>query len=177
ADALRKFLGENETILQLGRDRYSCRTQEPSRTGGTSDGHETRNAWRPARELLPPLERLVSEVAQRLGKQVRLAVHGLETRVAAAAMQPVLRTLPHLLNNALDHGIEAPEARGNKPSWATLRVALEETAEAWLLSVEDDGRGVQTEVLRAHALARLSREGDLGSDAPVDSLELPFLDG
>jgi two-component system chemotaxis sensor kinase CheA len=110
-------------------------------------------------ELAPLLQRqrsAVGALAAELGKQVELVLEikdvRLEPRVAEAVEMAVL----HLLRNALDHGIESPAARiaAGKPELGRITIRVREGANNIHLAIEDDGRGIDLEVVRARALER-----------------------
>ncbi len=110
--------------------------------------------WLAASRLLGPLDTQVASLGQRLGKDVALRVRGGDMSVLPAGVMPIISVLPHLVRNAIDHGIEAREARGGKPAQSTLEIAFDDDDRAWRISVTDDGRGIDVERLRAKAIDR-----------------------
>jgi HPt (histidine-containing phosphotransfer) domain-containing protein len=110
-----------------------------------------------AYEMLGPVEEYVSNVANRLGKEIRIQIDGGETRMATAVMEPIFKSLIHIIRNAIDHGIEPPEERGDKPRIGTIMIRFEETHMSWRILVSDDGRGINGKNLveRAIRLGRL----------------------
>ena len=70
-------------------------------------------------------------------------------------------SLLHLVQNAVDHGVEPPESRGSKASAARLQVKAESAGPNVVLSVEDDGQGIDPAVVRKIAIER----GVLSADA------------
>jgi HPt (histidine-containing phosphotransfer) domain-containing protein/C4-dicarboxylate-specific signal transduction histidine kinase len=108
--------------------------------------------WQPVERLLGPLGIQVSNLAERLGKEVDLQVVGDDISVLPSRIAPVLAVLPHMLRNAVDHGIEARGARGDKPAKAMLQVAIRDAGEAWQVSVRDDGRGIDLDRLHERAI-------------------------
>jgi chemotaxis protein histidine kinase CheA len=132
----------------------------------------------PASSLLGPIDRLVANLAARLGKQVELVVEGRDVVVDPAEVEGVFRQLPHLVRNAVDHGIEPPEERGEKPETARLVVAIEERRDGLALIVSDDGRGIDREALVAKAIARrLLAPGEAARLSDGEVLALIFHDG
>jgi len=124
----------------------------------------------PLRELLGPVEEMVASLGRRLGKKVVFDVRGADLRVDAARLAPVIQTLPQILRNAVDHGIEAPDQRGTKPDVGRLSLEILETDGSYVVAVQDDGRGIdKTAVVRAavargvisEANARLISEADV----------------
>ena len=111
---------------------------------------------RPFADGLPGFSRMVRDVARTLGKQVRLDIVGESTRVDRDVLQQLEAPLTHLLRNALDHGIETPEQRqhAGKPETATLRVEARHGAGRLLITVSDDGAGIDVERVRDAVLRR-----------------------
>lgn len=123
--------------------------------------------WQPAERLLGPLDAQVTNLAQRLGKDVALQVTGGDVNVLPSRIAPVLNVLPHMLRNAIDHGIEPPGARGDKPAQATVQVAIRDIGESWQIAVRDDGRGIDVDRLHERAVAL----GMVGAEAPLNHRE------
>jgi two-component system chemotaxis sensor kinase CheA len=109
--------------------------------------------WQPVERLLGPLDVQVANLAQRLGKEAVLRVQGGEVEVLPSRVTPVLAVLPHMLRNALDHGIEPLGARGDKPTQATIALEFRDLGEAWEISIRDDGRGIDVDRLHERAAA------------------------
>jgi two-component system chemotaxis sensor kinase CheA len=108
--------------------------------------------WQPAARLLGPLDVQVAGLAHRLGKDVALRVVGGEVSVLPSRVAPVIAVLPHMLRNALDHGIEPRGGRGDKPAQATLEVTFRDAGDAWQIVVQDDGRGIDLDRLHERAI-------------------------
>jgi two-component system chemotaxis sensor kinase CheA len=96
------------------------------------------------------LKRFVREQAAKLGKDVELSVAGEEIGMDKSILLHVSDPLLHLLRNALDHGLEAPEERRQKgkPQRGVIRVAVERARNRVEISVSDDGRGIDVEAVR-----------------------------
>jgi two-component system chemotaxis sensor kinase CheA len=129
----------------------------------------------PAGKRLARIEQQIRALAQRLGKgdvQVEIASHDL--RVSSERFAPFWSAFIHVLRNAVDHGIEdeALRRRRGKPCQGCIRVATSVENGQFLVTVEDDGPGVDWEALRAKA-------GALGIDPKtVEKREnLVFLPG
>lgn len=112
--------------------------------------------------LLTPLARTVREAARASGKEARLVVEGAELRVDRGVLEVLRDPLLHLLRNAVDHGIETPEARlaAGKPRQGTVsvRVSAKDGAHVEVV-VADDGGGIDVEALR-RAASRLREPGE-----------------
>jgi len=131
----------------------------------------------PLSSVFRQLGRIVHDTAAQEGKRVRLLVEGGDTAIDKALLELAGEALGHLVRNAIIHGIEEPaeRRRGGKDESGTLRLAAHATAREVLVDVEDDGRGVQVDALRA-AAAVLAGGRDPGA-AGADVLELLFLPG
>ncbi len=111
---------------------------------------------RPFRDGVHHFPRMVRDLARSLGKDVRLEIRGEETLVDRDILARIESPLNHMLRNAVDHGIESPEARvrAGKPQHGTI--VLEARHRAGMLNIEihDDGGGVDPERIRAAVVAR-----------------------
>lgn len=111
---------------------------------------------------LPRIVRSVAlEAAQGVPKDVALEMEGQDVRIDRALIEMLADPLLHLVRNAVDHGVETPEARiaAGKPPRATLRVRAERRTGQVRVEVSDDGRGIDREaVLRAARARRLVTE-------------------
>lgn len=131
----------------------------------------------PFERLAGALPQLVLHLGDRLEKLVDFVQEGGGCLVDSACFAPIVAVMPHLLRNAIDHGIELPDARGDKPSTARLVLRIEETADAWEVEVADDGRGIQLEKLVARALAQgVVSEESLATMDRAARLALVFAD-
>jgi two-component system chemotaxis sensor kinase CheA len=109
--------------------------------------------------------RRVLKIAADLGRDVEVETVGEDVRLDKAIVDRIAGPLAHLLNNAVDHGLEPPEAReaAGKPRRGRVVLRAEQRGNRVAVSVEDDGRGVDAE-----ALARVAGErgvGESGLDA------------
>lgn len=132
----------------------------------------------PASELIGPMEIFVDGLAEQLGKSIQLELAGMCTRVDPDTMGPVFRSLPHLVRNAVDHGIEHPADRGDKPPRGTLRIAVASLDDAYSVTVSDDGRGIDVDRIVQKALTtKVLDESELANMSRSERLELIFHDG
>jgi two-component system sensor histidine kinase and response regulator WspE len=124
--------------------------------------------------------RMVRDLAQSLGKQVRLHVAGHATLVDREILERLEAPLTHLLRNAIDHGIELPETRrraGKKPD-AAIELAAGHSAGMLLLTVSDDGQGINVEPLRRRVVERKLTNAATAADlSDAELLEFLFLPG
>ena len=110
----------------------------------------------PVAVVTDQLPRAARDLARKRGKDVEVSIAGAEIEIDRAILDAIAEPLLHLLRNAVDHGIEAPEARAaaGKPPRGRLRIAVRRTRERVVLELEDDGKGMDPDRLRAAAVAR-----------------------
>lgn len=125
------------------------------------------------------LARMVRDVARSLGKKVRWQLVGESTQVDRDILDLLEAPLGHMLRNAIDHGIEAPAVRiaRGKPEEGTLTLDARHTAGALLITVSDDGAGIDLDALRASIvrkkLASTETAARLSDAELLDFLLLP----
>jgi two-component system sensor histidine kinase and response regulator WspE len=126
------------------------------------------------------LARMVRDVARSLGKKVRWQLVGESTQVDRDILDLLEAPLGHMLRNALDHGIEAPAVRlaHGKPEEGTLTLDARHTAGALLITVTDDGAGIDLDALRASiARKKLASAETAARLSEIELLEFLFLPG
>lgn len=102
------------------------------------------------------LSRLVRQVASETGKRCELVVTGASGELDRQVLERMLPPFEHMLRNSVVHGIETPEerrARG-KPETGTIKVGLHREGSEMVIVLEDDGRGIDVQAVRARAQAR-----------------------
>lgn len=135
---------------------------------------------RPFADATRGFPRMVRDVSRQLGKQVELRIEGLQTQVDRDILEQMEAPLNHLLRNALDHGIETPEERlrAAKPPQATLTLCAAHSSGMLTITVEDDGRGIDTERLRASVVSKGMVNAPMASElSEAELLEFLFLPG
>jgi two-component system chemotaxis sensor kinase CheA len=124
--------------------------------------------------------RMVRDLARQEDKQVELVIEGGDTRADKRILEEMKDPLMHMIRNAIDHGIESPaerEQRG-KPATATLKLRGYQTATSIVIEIQDDGRGLDTERIKAIALKRgLCREEELANMTASQIHSLIFSSG
>ncbi|MDE3019073.1 MAG: chemotaxis protein CheA, partial [Nitrospirota bacterium] len=134
----------------------------------------------PIRKALAKFPRMVRDLSQKINKQVRLELHGEETELDKSVADEIGDPLVHLVRNAIDHGIESPADRmaAGKPAEGVVRIAASQEGNSIVIRIEDDGRGMQVEKIKAKALAKgLIGEAELAAMDPREVLNLIFLPG
>lgn len=126
------------------------------------------------------LHRVVRDIAAAERKQVRLEITGEDVTVDKAINEMLRDPLMHLVRNAVDHGVEAPEARvaAGKPARATVRVAAALVGGGVRIEVSDDGRGIDGAAVVAKAVeAGVRTTDEVAAMSERQRLELLFLPG
>jgi two-component system chemotaxis sensor kinase CheA len=134
----------------------------------------------PIRKVLAKFPRMVRDLSQKLGKQVRLELHGEETELDKSVADEVGDPLVHIVRNAIDHGIELPAERqaSGKALEGLVRIAASQEGNSIVIRIQDDGKGLQVDRIKAKALSRgIVSEAELASMDPRDVLNMVFLPG
>ncbi len=124
--------------------------------------------------------RLVRDLARELGKQARFEVVGETTGVDRDILDRLEAPLNHLIRNALDHGIEMPEARraAGKSPVGTIRLEAHHRAGMLQIVLSDDGRGIDLERLRTKVVEREMTTAAIAKElSEAELLEFLFLPG
>jgi two-component system chemotaxis sensor kinase CheA len=115
----------------------------------------TRTRMQRIDQLFSPLPRMVRDLCAETGKQVVLTVDGGDVELDREMIEMIRDPLTHIVRNAIDHGIEPPEARraAGKPEAGSLTVRACQAGNQILIDIADDGRGIDGDRLVAGALA------------------------
>ncbi|AZC17116.1 chemotaxis protein CheA [Pseudomonas sp. CMR5c] len=110
----------------------------------------------PIKKVFGRFPRLVRDLARQLKKEINLELVGEETDLDKNLVEALADPLVHLVRNAVDHGIESPEEReeSGKSRQGKVVLAAEQEGDHILLSISDDGKGMDPNVLRAIAVKR-----------------------
>lgn len=116
----------------------------------------TRSRMVPFAQTADRLPRGVRDNAIKFGKQVELQVEGRETLIDKMILEQLSDPMTHLVNNALAHGVETPEERRKKgkPTVGRIVVRAFHQGNQTVISVSDDGAGIDSEKVKAKALQR-----------------------
>ncbi|KPJ91235.1 MAG: chemotaxis protein CheA, partial [Gammaproteobacteria bacterium SG8_11] len=110
----------------------------------------------PIKKVFGRFPRVVRDLARNLHKEVNLELQGEDTDLDKNLVEALADPLVHLVRNAVDHGIETPEERvkAGKPRVGTVILTAEQEGDHILLTIEDDGKGMDAEQLRRAAVEK-----------------------
>lgn len=110
----------------------------------------------PIKKVFGRFPRVVRDLARTLNKQVNLVMQGEETDLDKNLVEALADPLVHLVRNAVDHGIEMPDVRiaNGKTPEGTIVLSAEQEGDHILLSIQDDGAGMDANVLRRKAVEK-----------------------
>jgi two-component system, chemotaxis family, sensor kinase CheA len=111
----------------------------------------------PVSQVFDRFPRVVRDAARSVGKQVTFVVEGKDIDLDRSMLDDIADSIVHLLRNAIDHGIEAPELRvvAGKDPTGRVTLSAERDRSAVVVKVTDDGKGID----RQRVLARAKRDG------------------
>jgi two-component system chemotaxis sensor kinase CheA len=175
AQVLAVRLGDDPLARQADED-----SQQFARIAGQLQDQVTGLRMLPIETVFNRFPRVVRDIAMRLNKEVQLIIEGKETELDRSVLEEVGDPLGHLVRNALDHGVETAEERRalGKPPTGTVRLTARHSDGRILITVEDDGRGMDPAALRRSVVEKglMTREAaDLTSDS--DMLRVIFTPG
>ncbi len=110
----------------------------------------------PIKKVFGRFPRVVRDLARNLKKEVNLVLQGEETDLDKNLVEALSDPLVHLVRNSVDHGIETPDVReaAGKPRIGRVILAAEQEGDHILLSIDDDGAGMEPDVLRRKAVEK-----------------------
>jgi two-component system, chemotaxis family, sensor kinase CheA len=115
-------------------------------------------------------KRLVRDLSAELGKEISFITEGEETELDKTVIDKLSDPLVHLIRNSIDHGIESPEMRiaSGKSSQGMIKLSAEHSGAYVLISVQDDGGGLDTQAIRNKAMEK----GLISADANLSEKEI-----
>jgi two-component system chemotaxis sensor kinase CheA len=175
AQLLTVRLGDDPLARQADED-----SQQFARIAGQLQDQVTGLRMLPIETVFNRFPRVVRDIAARLNKEVQMVIEGKETELDRSVLEQVGDPLGHLVRNALDHGLETPEERRalGKSLPATVRLAARHADGRILITVEDDGRGMDPAAMRRAAVDKglMTRDqADATSDTEI--LRVIFMPG
>jgi two-component system chemotaxis sensor kinase CheA len=134
----------------------------------------------PVEQMFRRLPRVVRDIAKQLGREVNIVIEGEDTDLDKSILDALAEPMMHLVRNAVDHGIEAPEVReaNGKPREGTIRLNAYHQGNQVIIEIVDDGAGIDKNVVLAKAIRKgyVSAE-DAGTMSDSDALSYIFQSG
>lgn len=134
----------------------------------------------PVGNVLVKFERVVRDLSRKQGKSVQLQIIGKDTELDKTLLEAISDPLTHLIRNAVDHGIEAPEVRAERGKNEKATIFLKAFHEGGQVNIEisDDGNGISREKVKAKALEKgIYSESELDKFTDKAILNLIFHPG
>ncbi|NKN34854.1 chemotaxis protein CheA [Agrobacterium sp. a22-2] len=127
----------------------------------------------PVKPVFQRMSRIVREVADMVGKSIRLVTEGENTEVDKTVIDKLAEPLTHMIRNAVDHGIETPEKRmaAGKDPEGTIKLTAKHRSGRIVIELVDDGAGINRERVRQKAIDNelIAADSNL-SDEEIDNL-------
>jgi len=180
-DNLINFVGELVTVqarlsqLAADSDTGELRTVAEEVERLSSGLRENAMSMRmlPLKATFERFRRLVHDLTRDLGKEVEFCTEGADTELVKTVIDQLNDPLLHLIRNSMDHGIGSPDERlaVGKPRAAQIRLTAKYSGANVLISVADDGKGLNVEAIRARAIEK----GLIAADAQLSDAQIHAL--
>lgn len=134
----------------------------------------------PIKKVFGRFPRVVRDLARNLKKEINLVLRGEDTDLDKNLVEALSDPLVHLVRNAVDHGIESPEEReaNGKPRVGRVVLSAEQEGDHILLSIEDDGAGMDPDKLRQKAVDKGLFDPDVAERlTPAECYNIIFMPG
>ncbi|MEH6364738.1 MAG: response regulator, partial [Pseudomonas marincola] len=163
------LLDLKETLAQRTRDAETLLLQQARVNTELQEGL-MRTRMVPFDRLVPRLRRIVRQVSGELGKQVEFIVGNADGEMDRTVLERIVAPLEHMLRNAVDHGVETVEKRraAGKSKQGTIRLNLAREGGDIVISLSDDGAGIQLPAVKRKAVER----GLMDEDADLSDYEI-----
>ncbi|WP_232726698.1 chemotaxis protein CheA [Mariprofundus ferrinatatus] len=187
-DQLMNLVGElvliRNQVLQFGESFdnpvFSTTSQHLSQVTSELQEQVMQTRMQPIGGVWSKFPRVVRDLSQGCGKQIRLEMEGKETDLDKSLIEAIKDPLTHLIRNSVDHGIEMPEVRTANGKAAEGVITLRAYHEGGQVNIEicDDGGGIDPEKLKSKALEKkLISEDQAKNMGEKDALNLIFKAG
>lgn len=134
----------------------------------------------PVKAMLQKVPRIVRDLARQQGKDVDVDISGAEVLIDKSLIDDMEAPMVHMVRNAVDHGMESPEERqkAGKPAKGLLKVTAETQHEHFVLTIRDDGRGMNPEAIRKAAVKKaVLTESQAAALSDQEAINLIFRPG
>jgi two-component system chemotaxis sensor kinase CheA len=170
---VQSIIQEDPALQRLVDERLSRNLGQLKRI--TTDLQRNAMAMRmtPIRPTFQKMSRLVRDLSRKNGKTIDLVLAGEDTELDRKVVEDINDPLMHMVRNSVDHGIEMPDARraSGKPAQARVSLSAYHEGGSIVIAIADDGAGLNTERIRAKAVAQgLIADDDTMSAAEIHEL-------
>lgn len=134
----------------------------------------------PLTGVFKPIPRIIRDISKDLGKNIQFKIEGENLRVANSLVDVCSNSIIHLVRNSVDHGIETPKERLNssKSEQGTVQITCLEDNNEVIISIKDDGRGLDPNKIKAKALEKeLFSESQIQIMSEKQIFEIIFASG
>lgn len=147
---------------------------------GDLQGAVMKTRMQPIKKVFGRFPRVVRDLARSLKKEITLELEGEETDLDKNLVEALADPLVHLVRNSVDHGIEMPDERqaSGKASMGTVKLSASQEGDHILLTIADDGKGMDPDKLKDIAISRGVLDADAAARmSDVDAFNLIFAPG
>ncbi|APD85495.1 chemotaxis protein CheA [Alteromonas sp. Mex14] len=147
---------------------------------GDLQGAVMKTRMQPIKKVFGRFPRVVRDLARSLKKEITLELVGEETDLDKNLVEALADPLVHLVRNSVDHGIEMPDDRAaaGKPRMGTVQLTASQEGDHILLTIDDDGKGMDPEKLKEIAISRGVLDADAAARmSDVEAFNLIFAPG
>ncbi|APE05995.1 MAG: chemotaxis protein CheA [Alteromonas sp.] len=147
---------------------------------GDLQGAVMKTRMQPIKKVFGRFPRVVRDLARSLKKEITLELVGEETDLDKNLVEALADPLVHLVRNSVDHGVEMPDERAaaGKPRMGTVKLSASQEGDHILLTIEDDGKGMDPEKLKEIAINRGVLDADAAARmSDVEAFNLIFAPG
>jgi len=147
---------------------------------GDLQGAVMKTRMQPIKKVFGRFPRVVRDLARSLKKEITLELEGEETDLDKNLVEALADPLVHLVRNSVDHGVEMPDDRAaaGKPRMGTVRLSASQEGDHILLTIEDDGKGMDPDKLKDIAISRGVLDADAAARmSDVEAFNLIFAPG
>lgn len=143
-------------------------------------GAVMKTRMQPIKKVFGRFPRVVRDLARSLNKDIQLVLVGEETDLDKNLVEALADPLVHLVRNSVDHGVEEPDVREakGKPRQGTVTLSASQEGDHILLTIKDDGAGMNAEKLKEIAISRGVLDADAAARMPdKEAFSLIFAPG
>ncbi|QDG34113.1 chemotaxis protein CheA [Alteromonas mediterranea] len=147
---------------------------------GDLQGAVMKTRMQPIKKVFGRFPRVVRDLARSLKKEITLELVGEDTDLDKNLVEALADPLVHLVRNSVDHGVEMPDDRAasGKPRMGTVKLSASQEGDHILLTIEDDGKGMDAEKLKEIAISRGVLDADAAARmSDVEAFNLIFAPG